>query len=81
MNLPISLVDNRAAWVVPAILVLLGWCAQIFMGYHSADLDLNNRVTAVETQQRADSSNEKDRLNRIEDKLDRLFYEVTGKKP
>lgn len=78
MAVPIP--DGRS-WIIPCILVVLGWGASTFWGYHVNDVDVMSRVTAVETQQRIDSVNQKERLNRIEDKIDRLFVELTGRRP
>lgn len=78
MTVPIP--DGRA-WILPFILLLCGWATSAFVGYYHNDVSVSSRITAVETQQRIDSLNEKDRLDRIEDKLDRLFLVITGTKP
>lgn len=65
------------AWILPIALLILSWTASSVIGYFHNDIAVTNRVTVVETQERMNS----DRLDRIENKLDRLFYEMTGHKP
>jgi len=47
------------------------------MAYTHEDKAMNSRVTALEVHQ-ADDSN---RLERVENKIDRMFEAVTGRKP
>lgn len=77
---PVPLPDGRS-WIVPVVLLVATWGVSSLVGFFHTDASVTNRITAVETQQKADSEHEKQRLDRIEDKLDRLFYEVTGRKP
>lgn len=57
-------------WLVPFILVALS----AFAAYSHNDKDISNRLTAVETQQRSDAP----RLQRIEDKLDKVVDKIVG---
>jgi hypothetical protein len=68
--------DNRG-WVIAVILAIFGYVATGFMAYTHEDKAMNSRVTALEVHQ-ADDSN---RLERVENKIDRMFEAVTGRKP
>ena len=79
-----SEIPNKADWVMPLVVFFLTLCMMSVVGYFRNDSALSARVTAVETHQ---GDTEK-RLDRIEtkvdtlgDKLDTVFYYVTGIKP
>lgn len=77
---PTSISDGRS-WILPIVLLIMSWAASSLVGFYHNDVALTNRITAIETQERLDGANEKERLDRIENKLDHLFYEMTGKQP
>ena len=59
-------------WLLPLAIALSGWGFSGLVGYFHQDTATAQRLTAVETHQ-ADTS---DRLNRIENKVDRLLLAV-----
>jgi hypothetical protein len=67
--------DNRA-WVVAVVIAILGYVATGFMAYNHEDKSVNSRLTALEVHQADDSS----RLERVENKIDRMLEALTGKR-
>lgn len=59
-------------WVLPIALALLSLAVSGWANYNRTDKELTNRVTAVEVQQKNDGQ----RLERIENKLDRVLEAV-----
>ena len=77
-------IPNKADWVMPIVVFFLTMVMMGIVGYFRNDSDLLARVTAVEAHQ----GDTKQRLDRMEvkedalgDKLDTVFYYVTGIKP
>ena len=56
-------------WLVPILLSLISMLGSSMVVYTNNDKTISNRLTTVETQQSSDSQ----RLERMENKLDRLI--------
>lgn len=65
-------IPTKRDWIVPVVLALASFAISAFAAYSGNDKVLTSRVTAVETQQLNDTR----RLERIEDKVDRLLERV-----
>lgn len=63
--------------LIPILLALGSLGITGYNAYMHNDKELTSRVTAVEVQQKNDGG----RLERMEDKLDRVVEAVTGRKP
>ena len=60
-------------WIVPFIVLFLSLLVSGFAAYSHNDKELSNRVTAVEAVQKEQKDNTEKRLDRIENKIDRLI--------
>lgn len=68
-------VPTKRDWapiLVPVGIALLSLVISAWTGYTSSDKELNRRITTVETQQKNDGS----RLERIENKVDRILERI-----
>lgn len=62
--------ERRVNWnVVTAVLTIVGWLLIAASGFFGDYRQIDNRVTTLESQRKNDT----DRLDRIEDKIDRLL--------
>lgn len=64
---------TNPGWIVPFIVLLLSLLVAGFSAYSHNDKELSNRITAVETVQQEQKENVNKRLDRIENKIDRLI--------
>lgn len=64
---------SKRDWVLPIAMFLLSLLVSGFISYNHEDKTMSNRVTAIETKQNTQDTNTNDRLNRMENKLDRLL--------
>lgn len=67
---------KKYPWL-PLALAGLSMLGTLYASYTHTDKDNAQRLTALESHRSDDSS----RLDRIEDKLDKLVYYLTGSKP
>lgn len=58
-------------WLAPILLALVSLLFSAYVGYSNNDKSLSSRITAVETQQK----NDREAIQRIENKLDRFYSE------
>lgn len=65
-------VPTKRDWIVPVLLALMALAVSAYAGYSSTDKEMASRISVVETQQKNDGQ----RLERIEDKIDRLLEYV-----
>lgn len=81
---PWSAIPNKADWIMPMVVFVLTMVIMAFSGYFSNDRALAERITAVETHE-GDTAKRLDRIetkvDSLGDKLDTVFYYVTGIRP
>ena len=65
-------VPTKRDWIIPVGIAVMSMALSAYAAYSGNDKVLTSRVTAVETQQINDTR----RLERIEDKVDRLLERV-----
>jgi hypothetical protein len=63
-------------WVIPVVVLLLSLLSSAYVAYSHNDKELAQRVTAVETRQEGTDK----RLDRIEDKIDRILERMPAKR-
>ena len=71
----LSEIPTRGNWILPFVLLALGWLASGVVSYLHEDKSVTARVTAIETKQ---GDNYK-RLDHIQSQVDRLVEWALGK--
>lgn len=64
-------------WVVPLLIALGSLLVSGYVAYAHNDRDLNSRISVVEQQQKSDSQ-PGGRLDRIENKVDKVLEKMAG---
>ena len=63
--------------LVAIALGLIGYMIAGYVGYNNTSSSITNRLTALEIHQADNAA----RMERVENKIDQMFYAVTGRKP
>lgn len=72
--MPLPLPDKRA-WIIPFVIAGLSMLGTVYTSITHNDKDLSSRVTALEAHREDDSQ----KLDHIQQQLDRLVTSVLGK--
>lgn len=64
-------------WIVPLMIAIASFAISGYVAYAHNDRDLNSRISVVEQQQKSDSQ-PGGRLDRIENKVDKVLEKMAG---
>jgi hypothetical protein len=70
-------IQDTSQMLVAVALGLIGYIIAGYVGYNNTSSSITNRLTALEIHQ----SDNAERMQRVENKIDRLFEAMTGRKP
>jgi hypothetical protein len=73
--------DRNGQVIATIVIALVSLALSAFAAYTRTDKDITTRLVTVEVQQKNDEATTKDRLDRIERKLDTVLFNQTGVKP